>query len=145
MQTGEHDWPEEFRDEDKWLFLTKRQWVIMLIGAFWGGLVVWLFFMLHLTAIIGVAFVLAGLLLIAAVMVAFFPMPDRFYLFGGGEKMEKIIFRLIKKCRKSSKVIWTANYENDSETWGSGAARVRETRARKRSGIVDRREKLPWE
>ncbi len=145
MQTGEHDWPEEFRDEDKWLFLTKRQWVIMLCGAVFGGTVVWLFFMLHLTALLGVAFVILGLSLIAAVMVAFFPMPDRFYLFGGGEKLEKIFFRLLRKSRKSSKIIWTANYENDSESWGKEAAKVKEARARKKSGTADRRDKLPWE
>lgn len=147
MQAGEHDWPEEFRDEDKWVFLTKRQWLIMIVGVLAGGAVVWLFFMLHLNAIIGLAFVVAGLCLIAAAAVAFFPMPDRFYLFGGGERLEKILFRLMKKKGKGSKIIWTANYDNDCGTWGEGAARVRESKARKKmkSGSAEWRGKLPWE
>ena len=145
MQGGSHDWPEEFRDEDIWLFLTKRQWVILLIGVALGGLVVGIFIKLHLTAIIGLAFVIAGLILIAAAVVAFITMPERYYLFGGGERLEKILFRLFKKCLKRSKVIWTANYENGCEDWGKGAERVKEAKKRKRKENVDLGSKLPWE
>ena len=145
MQGGRHDWPEEFRDEDIWLFLTKRQWVIMLTGVALGGLVVGIFIKLHLTAIIGLAFIIAGLILIAAAVVAFITMPDRYYLFGGGERLEIILFRLFKKCRKRSKVIWTANYENGCEDWGKGAERVKEANCRRRNENADLRSKLPWE
>ena len=145
MQGGRHDWPEEFRDEDIWLFLTKRQWLIMLIGLLFGGAVVGIFILLHLTVLISFAFIIAGLILIAAAVVAFITMPDRYYLFGGGEKLEKILFRLFKKSLKNSKVIWTANYENGCEDWGKGAERVKEAKKRRRNENADLRSKLPWE
>lgn len=147
MQAGEHDWPEEFRDEDKWVFLTKRQWIIIGIGVLIGAGIVGLFYLLGLGAIVQIAFILAALVFIAAVLTAFIPMPERFYLFGGGVRLEILLFRLIKHKWKGSRVIWTANLDNGCEEWGEGAKRVKEARKRKESGAAAsaHREKLPWE
>lgn len=131
MQTGEHDWPEEFRDEDKWLFLTKRQWLIMIVGLLIGGAVALPFILLKLTFLMPLVLVVACLIELCAALMAFVPMPTKFYLFGAGERMEKILFRWLKKQRRSEKVIYVSNLDNDSEEWGKCAEKVREVRRRK--------------
>lgn len=128
MQAGEHDWPEEFRDEDRWLLLTKRQWLILAVGLLIGGFIISPFLLLRLTFLMPVLLVIVCLIEMCAVLVAFVPMPTRFYLFGAGERLEKILFRLIKKQRKSAKRIYVANLDNDSESWGKAAEKVREVR-----------------
>lgn len=130
MQSGEHDWPEEFRDEDKWLLLTKRQWLIMVVGAAISSIVLMPFLLLRLTFLMPLLIILICLVMMCASLVAFVPMPARFYLFGAGEKLEKILFRWLKKQRRSAKRIYMQNYENDSAGWGSYAEKIREARKR---------------
>ena len=128
MQAGEHDWPEEFRDEDKWVFLTKRQWLIIIVGFLLGGLIALPFILLGLTFLIPVLLVAVWLIELCAVIIALKPIPSRFYLFGAGEWMEKILFRWLKKQGKSSKKIYVSNLDNGSADWDRHAKMVREIR-----------------
>ncbi len=141
MQAGEHNWPEEFRDEDKWLFFTKRQWLIIIVGILLGGLIALPFILLGLTFLIPVLLVVVCLIELCAVLIALKPVPTRFYLFGAGEWMENILFRWLKKQRKSSKKIYISNLDNGSLDWGRHAKKVREIRrksgGRRKSGEWD--------
>lgn len=112
MRSGEHEWPEEFKDEDKWLFLTKRQWVIMGIGLLIGGGLVALTVSLGLSFFLPITLTIAFVILILAAVVAGATIPDRFYLFGSGLRIEQVALRLFLKKRKKNKVIYTKNFDN---------------------------------
>jgi len=117
MRPGIHDWTKEFRDEDKWLFLTKRQWLILGLGALVDFLIVSFIVMIGLKFLLPVIFIVCGLIFIAFVVVAFIEVPDNWYLFGSGLQIEKILLRLLLKQRKSEKKIYTKHYDNDYKGW----------------------------
>ena len=113
---GRYDVPEEFQDEDKWFFLTKRQLIIIvpvvfLVVAFSIFIVsVGFSILLPIVIIVGV------LLIMAAVVVAFVDMPDNWYLYGGGMQIEKIIFRVMRKrMKKDRNTIYTKHYDRGND------------------------------
>lgn len=117
MGVGEYEWPEEFKDEDKWVYLTKRQWLIVGIGVFIDFLWIGLFILLKLTFLLPVVFIPAVVILAAAFVIAVFPVPDNWYLYGSGLNIEVVLFRLLKKKRKKEKVIYTKHYDNNFREW----------------------------
>ena len=117
MSYGVHGVPDPFEDEDKWFFLTKRQWLILLPPV--TLLVLSIVGMLAIGLAILLPFVIIVLVMvcIGAAIIAFFDMPQNWYIFGGGQRIEKILFRLLKKTRKSSKKIYTKHFDNGTQKW----------------------------
>lgn len=110
-----HSVPEPFQDEDKWAHLTKRQILILLPTVLLIFFVVVASIKLHLL-VIGI--VLAVLIAIAGLMIAFFEIPDDKYLFGSGTRLEVLSFRVLWKKLPFNRVIYTKNLDNGYKDWG---------------------------
>lgn len=115
---GKHEVPDEFQDEDKWFLLTKRQWVVLAPSVVTTIFLIGTLIKAHLAATILFPIVLTGciLFILASLVVAFFDVPDNWYLYGGGMKIERVLFRVLrKKIDRRSKVVYTKHYDNGSE------------------------------
>lgn len=116
MRREAYEVPDEFRDEDKWFGLTKRQWAILGPVALIVVILVIATISAGLTLFLPIVFILCGVLILAGIIVAFFEMPYHWYLFGSGFKIERILFRILrKKLSKKSKTIYTKHYDNGTE------------------------------
>lgn len=115
MEYGEHEVPRPLQDEDRWLKLTKRQWIIALPA------IVLIFFIVKISIkwnLLAIGIVLSVIILMLAIVLAFFELPAEKYLFGTGVKMERLAMRLAKKkFSKKSKKIYTKNYDNGYKEW----------------------------
>lgn len=104
MAGGTYRVPREFKDEDRWFrFFTKIQLLIVGIGAAISA-IFWLIlspFHLYVLALIITVVVLA-----ASALLAFLPMPNSKYMYGGGFPIYKIVLRLVNKLYLSDKVIY---------------------------------------
>lgn len=114
MGYGDHRVPDPFQDEDKWIKLTKRQWVILLLPMLLAYGIIKLSIRLGVLPI-GIA--LAILLVVLTVAVLVIEIPPEKYLFGSGNKLEKIAFRLFVKKLPKNKKIYTKNLDNGYERW----------------------------
>lgn len=116
MGYGVHEVPEEFRDEDKWLYLTKRQWAIILPAVALAVAVVFFVISTGLAMLLPLVIIVMMLLLFAAAAVALFELPEKWYLIGNRVKIEKVAFRYLKKKWKSKKV-YTKHHDNGYREW----------------------------
>lgn len=116
MNYGVHEVPEEFQDEDKWLFLTKRQWAILLPVAAVAVSVILFVVSSGFAMFLPLVIIVMVLLLFAAIAVAFFEIPVNWYLIGNREKIEKVAFRYLKKKKKTKKV-FTKHHDNGYREW----------------------------
>ncbi|MCR5719953.1 MAG: hypothetical protein K6F84_05255 [Lachnospiraceae bacterium] len=115
---GVHETPDKFRDEDKWFkFFTKRQ--LLILGPTFLAVIGFnsLIFSSPLKGLFPITLLIGELFFIAAVVIAFFEVPDHMYMFGSGLKIEILIFRLIKKKLSKSHRIYTKFLDNDIERW----------------------------
>ena len=114
MSYGEHRVPDPLQDEDKWLHLTKRQMLIIIVPLLLAAGIIKLTIalgILPLGIFLAVAlFILTGTVLIIEV-------PPEKYLFGSGNKLEIIAFRLLVKKLPMNKKIYTKNLDNGFERW----------------------------
>lgn len=117
MSQGVHEVPEEFQDEDKWFFLTKRQWGILLPVLVFDFGVISFVIKVGLSFFLPLVIILLALISIAAAVVAFFEVPQNWYLYGSGMKIERVLFRLLKKKRRKNRKIYTKHYENGYREW----------------------------
>lgn len=117
MSQGIYEKPEEFQDEDKWIYLTKRQWAIILPVVVFDFSVISFIVAFDLTFFLPLVIILLALLLIADIVVAFFDVPQNWYLFGGGMKIERVLFRLIRKKLPKNRKIYTKHYDNGYREW----------------------------
>lgn len=109
-----HKVTDQFQDEDKWFYLTKRQIAIILPAILiCGGILVTTF----KWNILPVGIVLTVIILMFTGVLVLANVPDNKYLFGSGLKMEVILLRLIKKRFKKNQVIYTNNYDNEYKEW----------------------------
>jgi len=111
---GDHKVPEPFKDEDKWLFLTKRQLVILVPAVIiCGGLLIQTF----RWNILPIGIILSVWLLIVAGAIMIVKIPEDRYLFGSGLYLEVMAFRVLKKKLPKNKVLYTKNYDNGYKDW----------------------------
>ena len=114
MGYGDHKVPTPLKDEDKWYKFTKRQWAIVLPA------VVLAIIILRVTKGLNILPVGVALVIVMGILawcLAFWELPPEKYLFGSGEKMEKLAFRLWKKKLPKNRKIYTKNYENGYKEW----------------------------
>lgn len=114
MSYGEHRVPDPLQDEDKWLHLTKRQMLIIIVPLILSVGII------KVSSSIGILplgiFISVVLLALTGVFLGFDVPPEK-YLFGSGNKLEKIAFRLFIKKLPMNKKIYTKNLDNGFERW----------------------------
>lgn len=104
--------PSEFSDEDKWLkFFRKKDMAVLIVT---GAITVGLYKLTGLligNAIIGL---IIGLLIMGVSMFcSMFPIPDTFYLTGGGQTIATLMIRRL--IRKKKRVIYVKGYGKRKE------------------------------
>ncbi|AOZ97833.1 PrgI family protein [Butyrivibrio hungatei] len=110
MANGTYDIPRELKDEDKWFkFFTKTQLFIFGIGLLIAAFFAFIFVPMGL---IPVAIVIAVITLSIAGVLAFFPMPNSKYLYGGGYPLYIIVLRLLTKFFGKKK-LYLKNYDSE--------------------------------
>jgi len=111
---GDHKVTDPFKDEDKWLWLTKRQ-LFMLVPVVllcWG-----IIKQTFQWGILPVGIIISVLLLIMVGVIMLVKVPPEKYLFGSGVHLEVILMRRIKKILPWNKKIYTKHCKNDYKEW----------------------------
>ena len=112
MAYGTYRVPREFKDEDKWFrFFTKSQLFIVGIGV---GICAILFFVFSLIGLFIPALILSVIVLTISGLLAFLPMPNNKYMYGGGYPIYVIVKRLVNKLFISKKIVYT-KFESEDE------------------------------
>ena len=101
-------------DEDKYAGLTKTQWIII------GSGILLCMPILRLTSSIGKMVFIFGIIFSVIIMIAFgiialFPIPQEKYLYGGGYRMEIILFRILMRKIKKNRVIYVKELLDEGE------------------------------
>lgn len=115
MALGEYRPPNQIHnDEDKYWKFTKTQIIYSIVGLFLGLIV---FFVLGATGLV-VFKILGALLTIIFIAVGIaiggLTIPNSKYLTGGGLRVDKYLFRKIKKkFLKKKKIVYTRNIDRD--------------------------------
>ena len=113
MAYGTYRVPREFKDEDRWFrFFTKTQLLIMGIGV---GICAIFFLIFSIFGLFIPALILSVIVLSLAGLLAFLPMPDNKYMFGGGYPVYVIALRLFNKKIIAKKIIYTKFEESEDE------------------------------
>ena len=111
-QIGVYRVPREFKDEDRWFrFFTKTQLLIMGVGV---GICAILFLIFSLIGLFIPALILSVVVLSIAGLLAFLPMPDNKYMYGGGYPVYVIAKRLINKKFIAKKQVYV-KFEAEDE------------------------------
>lgn len=114
MSYGEHRVPDPLQDEDKWLHLTKRQMLVIIFPLL---LAVGIIKITSSMGILAIGIFFAVVLLVLTGVFLWVDVPPEKYLFGSGNKLEKIAFRLLIKKLPMNKKIYTKNLDNGFERW----------------------------
>ena len=114
MNYGDHRVPDPLQDEDKWLHLTKRQMLIIIVPLL---LAVGIIKLSIAVKLLPLGIFLSVVLLILTGTVLIIEVPTEKYLFGSGNKLEIIAFRLLIKKLPMNKKIYTKNLDNGFERW----------------------------
>lgn len=114
MSYGDHRVPDPLQDEDKWLYLTKRQWLIIILPLLLSLLILKI---THVIGLLPLGIFLTVVLLIVTGAFLLIDVPPEKYLLGSGNKLEKIAFRLLIKKLPQNKKIYTKNLDNGIERW----------------------------
>lgn len=107
---SEHKTPTPFQDEDKWFRLTKRQIAFLLVA---GALSIAVCNLCHVLHVLPLGIILSTVFVSVALSFGFLKIPEEKYLFGGGKKIEVIVFCLLVKKMKG--VIYTRNMNDDEK------------------------------
>ena len=109
---GTYRVPREFKDEDRWFrFFTKTQLLIVGIGL---GICAVIFLIFSIFGLFIPALILSVVVLAIAGLLAFLPMPDNKYMYGGGYPVYVIALRLINKKFLAKKIVYT-KFESEDE------------------------------
>ena len=109
---GKYEVPDEFQDEDKWFLLTKRQWLIIAPPAALTVFASMLVLGFGLTFLFPIVLIFGVLLVLAAFVVAFKNVPDTWYLYGGGMRIERVLFRMLRK-KFGKHVVYTKHFDDE--------------------------------
>lgn len=113
MAYGVYRVPREFKDEDRWFrFFTKTQLLIMGVAVGICGI---LFLLFSIVGLFVPALILSVVVLAIAGLLAFLPMPDNKYMYGGGYPVYIIAKRLINKKYIAKKQIYVKFEEPEDE------------------------------
>lgn len=113
MAYGTYRVPREFKDEDRWFrFFTKTQLLIMGVAV---GICAILFLIFSVFGLFVPALILSVVVLALAGLLAFLPMPDNKYMYGGGYPVYVIAMRLINKKFLAKKQLYTKFDESEDE------------------------------
>ena len=109
---GSYKTPAPFKDEDKWLkFFTKRMLAYLSCGAFIAFQCFMFFHGLGLS-VIGLILAILSIMFAGVLLLT---MPADKYLFGGGKKIDVLLYRIIRKrFFKKHRVIYVKNYSRES-------------------------------
>lgn len=114
MSYGDYRVPDPLKDEDKWLHLTKRQMLIITVPLL---LAVGIIKLTIALGILPLGIFVTVVLLILTGTILIIEVPPEKYLFGSGNKLEIIAFRLLLKKLPMNKKIYTKNLDNGIERW----------------------------
>ena len=114
MSYEEHRVPDPLQDEDKWLYLTRRQLIIIVFPIL---LALGILKLTYSIGILPVGIFFAIVLLVLSIAFLAIDVPPEKYLFGSGNKLEIIAFRLLIKKLPMNKKIYTKNLDNGIERW----------------------------
>lgn len=117
MRHGVYEVMEEFKDEDKYIGLTIRQWFILLPVAVFIIFTIWFVVSRGLELLLPLVIIFMALIAIAAIIVAVFELPQNWYLFGNYVTIEKLLIRILAKKLRRNQVIYTKHYNNEYEEW----------------------------
>lgn len=107
MALGTYKIPRPIQDEDKWLKLTKKQWLYTGIGIVIAYAAFQVFCAMHMDLL---AYVIALISIGFFFTIGTFKMPEDKYIIGGGTKLDVLAKRLIVKQFKKYKVLYIKNY-----------------------------------
>ena len=93
------------RDEDKWLGMTKKQLLYLIITALLSINILRIAYAMHLI-IIGIVAVI--LLIVFVALLCFIKIPYKNYLTGGGLTAEQFFLRFIHRRRKCNRKVYSA-------------------------------------
>lgn len=114
MALGEYRPPNQItKDEDKYWKLTKIQIIYALVGLLLGVGCLKILGSFHVTFLTLLGVVLLVLFVIAGVALGGITIMDRYYLKGGGLRMDQYLWRLIRKRFPSHRNIYTNNINRD--------------------------------
>ena len=100
------------KDEDKWLGMTKKQLLYMVVAVALSVYTVRICHAVHLT-VIGVVF--AILLIVLAIVLCFVKIPYKNYLNGGGLTAEQLFLRLLHRRKKRNRKVYSAVATNNKK------------------------------
>jgi len=113
MANGTYRVPREFKDEDKWFrFFTKIQLLIVGIGV---GICILLFIILSPFKLYIPALILSVIVMSLSGLLAFLPMPQNKYMYGGGFPIYKIVLRIVNKWLLSERVVYVKDCVEDKK------------------------------
>ena len=108
---GTYKVPREFKDEDKWFrFFTKTQLFIVGIGL---GICAVIFLIFSLVGMLIPPLVISSIIMPLAGLLAFLPMPNNKYIYGGGYPLYVVVRRLINKKFLQQKVVYVKQDESE--------------------------------
>lgn len=112
MAFGTYRVPREFKDEDRWFrFFTKTQLLIVGVGVAICAIV---FIIFSLIGLFIPALIISVIVLCIAGLLAFLPMPNNKYLYGGGYPVHVIAKRLMNKMFINKKRLYI-KFETEDE------------------------------
>ena len=114
MSYGDHRVPDPLQDEDRWLHLTKRQMLVIIVPLL---LSIGVIKVTNTIGILPLGIFFTVVLMILTGVFLWIDVPSEKYLFGSGNKLEKIAFRLFIKKLPMNKKIYTKNLDNGFERW----------------------------
>ena len=110
---GTYRVPREFKDEDKWFrFFTKTQLLIVGVGA---GISAVIFFIFSLLELFVPALIITVIVMALSGLLAFLPMPNNKYMYGGGYPVYVIVLRLVNKLFIAEKCIYVKYDESEED------------------------------
>ncbi len=110
-ELGTYQIPKEFRDEDKWFkFFNRKQ--LAITG---GGILLCVppSFIFHQLGYLQIGLAIDEIIILAALLLAFLPLPTERFLVGGGFMLNQIVLRLIIKNLPKNKKLYVKNYEEE--------------------------------
>lgn len=106
MELGRYETPAELQDEDKIFIFTKKQVGLGSVVIILGIGIIALFVSLHM-AIIGI--VLGMIVIVVGVFSVLFKIPEDKYLFGTGNTIMSIGYRIIRRRIGKNRCIYVRN------------------------------------
>ena len=114
MALGEYRPPNQItKDEDKYWKLTKTQIIYVLVGLMLGAAVLKLLSSFHVGFLTLLGVVILAIFVVAGAALGGITIMDKYYLRGGGLRLDQYLWRRIKKKFPSKRQLYTNNINRD--------------------------------